>query len=176
MENIRNFWKEIWDFCGIQGSDNDLAVNSKTTEDEKNFLILEEYEKMDQFPKWFSNKKLNFTKNLLYPTNKQQPSPHAIAVHFRSELGRLSRSITWKELRQQVQVARIVLKNKFGVVRGDRIGAYAHNCPEVLVYMLAGASLGAIFTSGSPDFGPTVQSNYLIYSFNYNYKNYFINI
>ena len=100
---------------------------------------------MDQFPRWFTNKKLNFTKNLLYPTNHRQP--HTIAVHFRSELDQLSRSITWQDLREQVQVARRVLKDKFGIVKGDIIGAYAHNCPELLVYMLAGASLWEIFTS-----------------------------
>lgn len=129
---------------------------------------------MDQFPRWFTNKKLNFTKNLLYPNKHHQRQPHTIAVHFRSELDQLSRSITWQELREQVQVARKVLKNKFGIVKGDIIGAYAHNCPEVLVYMLAGASLGAIFTSGSPDFGPTVNLNLYkninVFIDNYNYK------
>lgn len=158
VENIRKFWKEIWDFCGIQGSvkikENEIDRTAVVGEDkDEDFLILEKFEKMDEFPKWFQNKKLNFAKNLLYPAH---PHDNSIAIYFRSELDQLSRSITWKDLREQVQVAIRVLKKNFGVVKGDRIGAYSHNCPEVLIYMLAGAALGAIFTSGSPDFGPKV--------------------
>ena len=113
---------------------------------------------MDEFPKWFKNRKLNFAKNLLYPTSSAGAAsidPDSIAIHFRSEISSLSRSLSWKELRVQVAKAQRILKDKFGVKKGDRIAAYAPNCPEVLVYMLAGASIGAIFTAGSPDFGPT---------------------
>lgn len=147
VKEIEKFWKEIWDFCGIQGT--------KNGED----CVLENYKFMDDFPKWFKNRKLNFAKNLLFPKtidNLDRVNPTDIALHFRSEIPELSRSLTWKELRDQVAKAQIILKERFGIGKGDRIGAYAPNCPEVLIYMLAGASIGAIFTAGSPDFGPTV--------------------
>ena len=148
MEEIETFWKEIWSFCGVQGT----RTNFDGGGDE---IILEKYEKMDEFPGWFKDRRLNFTKNLLYPLTSIDPN--SIAIHFRSENSSLSRNLTWKELRNEVSVVRRVLVEKFGVMKGDRIGAYAPNCAEVLVYMLAGASIGAIFTAGSPDFGPTVK-------------------
>jgi acetoacetyl-CoA synthetase len=138
------FWKEIWSFCGIQG---------EIPESDEEDTILEDYKFMDDFPKWFKNRKLNFAKNLLYPSGLVDQD--SIVIHFRSEIDSLSRSLSWKELRIQVAKAQKILKVKFGVKMGDRIAAYAPNCPEVLVYMLAGASIGAIFTAGSPDFGPT---------------------
>lgn len=109
---------------------------------------------MDEFPRWFKDRKLNFAKNLLFPAVNAE----SVAIHFRSEIDSLLRSLSWRELRSQVAKAQRILKDKFGLVKGDRIAAYAPNCPEVLVYMLAGASIGAIFTAGSPDFGPTVNT------------------
>lgn len=147
IREIEVFWKEIWNFTGIQG-DTGSGEN-----------VLEKYEFMDDFPKWFKGRKLNFAKNLLFPKDRNgsdRVRPTDIALHFRSEIPELSSSMTWQELRDQVAKVQFLLKNEFGIKKGDRIGAYAPNCPEVLIYMLAGASLGAIFTAGSPDFGPTV--------------------
>lgn len=144
VDEIETFWKEIWAFCGIQGS---------VPNDEDDDVILEDYEHMDDFPRWFRNRKLNFAKNLLFPSVGVDPD--SVAIHFRSEIDSLSRSLTWRQLRTQVAKFQKILKEKFGIRKGDRIAAYAHNCPEVLIYMLAGASIGAIFTAGSPDFGPT---------------------
>ena len=110
---------------------------------------------MDDFPRWFPQRKLNFAKNILWPC--RNVDSESVAVHFRAEISDLSKSLTWHQLRTQVLTMRKVLKDHFGIVKGDRIASYAHNCPEVLIYMLAGASLGAIFTAGSPDFGPTVK-------------------
>ena len=146
VDEIETFWKEIWSFCGIQGE----IVNEKD-------VVLENYQYMDEFPKWFKDRKLNFAKNLLYPSNGSSVDPDSVAIHFRSEIDSLSRSLSWRELRFQVAKAQNILKEKFGIRKGDRIAAYAPNCPEVLIYMLAGASIGAIFTAGSPDFGPTVN-------------------
>ena len=148
IREIVSFWREIWDFCGIQGSRAGMDP------------VLGEYRYMDEFPKWFEGRKLNFAKNLLFPhdlNGTDRVHPDGIALHFRSEIPELSRSLTWQELRNQVSKAQSLLKDKFGIIKGDRIGAYAPNCPEVLIYMLAGASIGAIFTAGSPDFGPTVN-------------------
>lgn len=157
IEEIESFWREIWSFCQIQSS----TIN----DDEEQDIALESYKFMDDFPRWFPNRKLNFTKNLLYP--RVISDPNGVAVYFRSEIDSFSRSLTWKELREQVFLARRVLVDCFGVVKGDRIAAYAHNCPETLIYMLAGASIGAIFTAGSPDFGATVSELLLFVLFIY---------
>ena len=141
VDEIEAFWNEIWDFCGIQG-----LIGSPD-------VCLEKYQTMDEFPRWFPNRKLNFAKNLLYPSCGVDPD--SVAIHFRSEIDSLSSSLTWSQLRLQVARVRSLLVDRFGIRKGDRIAAYAPNCPEVLVYMLAGASIGAIFTAGSPDFGPT---------------------
>ena len=145
VEEIETFWKELWDFCGIIGTRQD--------DNDFNEPILQKYQFMDDFPRWFPERKLNFAKNLLFP--RSTVNPDAFAVHFRAEIDALSRSLTWAELRVQVAKAQSLLINRFGIGKGDRIAAYAPNCPEVLIYMLAGASIGAIFTAGSPDFGPT---------------------
>lgn len=144
IEEIESFWKEIWNFCGIQGT---VEVSNSKEE-----IILEKYQFMDEFPRWFPNRKLNFAKNILFPKGINSDD---FALHFRSEISSLSRSLTWEELRANVSKVQHILINRFGIRKGDRIAAYAPNCPEVLIYMLAGASIGAIFTAGSPDFGPT---------------------
>lgn len=145
---MKEFWSEIWTFSRIQGE-----VDAKEIIEEAGERVLEEYEHMDDFPRWFPQRKLNFAQNLLY--NERDMDPDSVAIHFRSEIDSLSRQLTWRELREQVGRMQRVLRDQFGVGKGDRIAAYAPNCPEVLIYMLAGASLGAIFTAGSPDFGPT---------------------
>lgn len=147
VEEIELFWQEIWDFCGVQGG-RKWSSSSSSSE-----VALEKYEFMDEFPRWFPDRKLNFTKNILFPSCGVDPE--SVAIHFRSEIDSLSRSLSWSQLRSQVSRARKLLAGRFGIRKGDRIAAYAPNCPEVLVYMLAGASIGAIFTAGSPDFGPT---------------------
>jgi acetoacetyl-CoA synthetase len=100
---------------------------------------------------WFHGSRVNYAEHLLFP-----PAPgfdaDATAVVFAREDG-LERTLSWHELRVQVGSVRAWLKAQ-GVGAGDRVAALLPNAPEALVAMLATTSLGAIWSSCSPDFGP----------------------
>jgi acetoacetyl-CoA synthetase len=100
---------------------------------------------------WFTGGRLNYAEHLLYPVSRvDKDAPAVIAVR---EDGR-EVTVTWRELRTQVASVRAWLKDR-GVGRGDRVAALLPNGLEALVAVLATGSLGAIWSSCSPDFGPT---------------------
>src|SRR6202044_4252473 len=80
-----------------------------------------------------------------------QEHPGRTAVIYRSESGRAG-TLSYSELGSEVARVRGVLW-ELGVTKGDRVAAYLPNIPEALVGLLAAASLGAIWSSCSPDFG-----------------------
>ncbi|MCP4388240.1 MAG: acetoacetate--CoA ligase, partial [Gammaproteobacteria bacterium] len=94
---------------------------------------------------WFPDASLNFAENLL----RQKDSE--IAIYFRAE-DQIDHRLTYKELYDQVASVAAWLKAK-GLEPGDRVAAYLPNMPEAVVAMLAATSLGAVWTSTSPDFG-----------------------
>jgi acetoacetyl-CoA synthetase len=96
---------------------------------------------------WFPGATLNYAEQAL--SGKPDSS---LAVIFEREDG-LSAQLTYGELRAQVAAFRAALVS-LGVKRGDRVVALAPNCPQTLVAFLAAASLGATWSSCSPDFGP----------------------
>ena len=98
---------------------------------------------------WFPGSRLNYAEHLLYPPAGADKD--AVAVHFAREDG-LRRTLTWRELRTQVASMRAWLLAQ-GVGQGERVAALLPNAPEALVAMLATTSLGAIWSSCSPDFG-----------------------
>ncbi|MDC3273694.1 acetoacetate--CoA ligase, partial [Alphaproteobacteria bacterium] len=73
------------------------------------------------------------------------------AIVFKSE-DKIRKEVSWKELKTQVATLASFLK-KVGVIKGDRVAAYMPNMPETVIMMLASSSIGAIFSSASPDFG-----------------------
>ena len=95
--------------------------------------------------KWFDGATLNFTENLLrYRDDK-------IAIHFYGEDGTQS-SLSYRELHDQVsRLARSM--REMGIVKNDRVAGFMPNIPETIITMLATASIGAIWSSCSPDFG-----------------------
>ena len=95
---------------------------------------------------WFTGARLNYAENLL----AGKPSDR-LALQHASELRELDSS-TWGELREQVARASSALRD-LGVEPGDRVVAYMPNLPEAIVGFLATASIGAIWSSCSPDFG-----------------------
>jgi acetoacetyl-CoA synthetase len=95
--------------------------------------------------KWFTGAKLNFAENLL------QHRSDKIAIIFRGENGSEKR-ISQRELYNDVYRVASGLK-KLGVGIGDRVAAFMPNIPETVIAMLATASVGAIWSSSSPDFG-----------------------
>lgn len=101
------------------------------------------------FTRWFEGATLNYAQQLLFPKTLKSPDqPALIAV---TETG-VERVLSYAELRAEVGRCAAALKRE-GVGVGDRVAAFATNTPETVVLLLACASLGAIFSSCSPDFG-----------------------
>jgi len=125
------FWRALWEFTGVVG-------------DGPGDTILAEGDRMPG-ARWFPEARLNFAENLLRGTGKRQ------AVVFRGENGK-TRRLTMEELRSAVaRIAGALAAD--GVGPGDRVAGFLPNIPEALIGMLATASLGAVWSSCSPDFG-----------------------
>ncbi len=96
---------------------------------------------------WFDGSELNYAEHLLRHDGGHE------ALVFSGENDE-RRSLSFDELREAVAAVAAGLKSA-GVVKGDRVGGYLPNCPEAIVAMLATTSIGAIWSSCSPDFGVT---------------------
>ena len=113
--------------------------------------------------RWFPGARLNYAEHALYPPASGEDEVEVevdaddVAVVFAREDG-MSRTLTWAELRRQVASVRSMLVG-LGVAAGDRVAALVPNTPEALVAMLATCSLGAVWSSCSPDFGPQAVSD-----------------
>ncbi|MCB9761115.1 MAG: acetoacetate--CoA ligase [Alphaproteobacteria bacterium] len=130
--DIEAFWAEVVAFCGVLGEGLDGRVLADA----------------DRMPgaRWFPDARLNFAENLL-----RDRDPDAEAVVFSSEGGPVRR---WTFARLKQEVAGLAAgMAAAGVQPGDRVAAFMPNLPETVAIMLAAASLGATFTSCSPDFG-----------------------
>jgi acetoacetyl-CoA synthetase len=102
--------------------------------------------------RWFDGGTLNYAEHALAGgVAGAAKADDELAVVFQREDG-LTRQLTFGELRAQVAAARAALR-ELGVGKGDRVVALAPNCPQTLVAFLASASLGAVWSSCSPDFG-----------------------
>ena len=131
IENIEEFWSEVWDFSDIKHS---KSYNKVLTTSEN---MIES--------KWFDGAKLNFAENVL----KHKSNETAI-FSFREDS--YYEKITFNQLYDYVAKLSNTLK-KNGLKKGDRVVAYMPNIPETIIAMLASTSLGAIWSSCSPDFG-----------------------
>ena len=98
-----------------------------------------------QDARWFSGARLNFAENLLWRADGH------VALIYRDEAGR-RREMSYGFLRNEVGRVADGLRN-LGVQRGDAVAAWMPNLPETIVFMLAAASIGAIFSSCSQEFG-----------------------
>jgi acetoacetyl-CoA synthetase len=125
-----DFWNLVWDFCEVRGQ-----KGARTLVD------------ADRMPgaKWFPEGKLNFAQNLLRRRDA------ADAIVFWGE-DRVRRKLSHRNLYDLVSRLSQALADA-GVRKGDRVAGYLPNLPESTAAMLATASLGAIWSSCSPDFG-----------------------
>jgi acetoacetyl-CoA synthetase len=98
---------------------------------------------------WFEGATLNYAEQLLYP--KHLKSDEQTAIISVTETG-FERKLSYKQLREEVAHCVGALKAE-GIEAGDRVAAFACNVPETVILFLACASIGAIFSSCSPDFG-----------------------
>ncbi|OFW88603.1 MAG: acetoacetate--CoA ligase [Alphaproteobacteria bacterium RIFCSPHIGHO2_12_FULL_45_9] len=130
VAEIGAFWSSFWDYAGVIGDKGDQTLSGtgrmETT-------------------KFFPNGTINWAENLLKRRDDKT------AIIFRDELKR-EREITFKELAgivSRIQQALIAA----GIQKGDRVAGYMPNMPETIMFALAASSLGAIWSSASPDFG-----------------------
>ena len=131
IEHSDQFWAALWAFSEIKSSQPWTS-------------ILENPEAMPGAT-WFSGARLNYAENLLRFRDDQ------IAMIFRCENG-MSKELSYKQLYLEVAKCAAYLRNA-GVKTGDRVAGYMANSPETIIAMLATASIGAIWSSCSPDFG-----------------------
>ena len=136
VSHVSEFWQSVADHCQII-----LNGNYQSVVDDAAKL---------PGAKWFQGATLNFAENLLAPALKES-CKNKTALVFRGEKGD-RQSVTFDELYGQVsQLAQALRKQ--GVVAGDRVVGVMPNCIETIVAMLAATSIGAIWSSCSPDFG-----------------------
>ncbi|HWH49754.1 MAG TPA: acetoacetate--CoA ligase [Burkholderiales bacterium] len=125
------FWTALWDFCGVVAE----------TRGER---LLLDGEKMPG-AQWFPDARLNFAENLLRRRDNDT------AMVFWGE-HKVRRRMSFAEVYDAVSRTAQAL-SAAGVKEGDRVAAFMPNMPETIIFMLATTSLGAIWSSCSPDFG-----------------------
>ena len=130
VSHPQEFWNKVWDFCGVIG--------------EKGGETLVDGERMPG-AQWFPQARLNFAQNLL------RRRDGAESVVFWGE-DRIKRRMSYRQLYALVSRMAQALAD-LGVQKGDRVAGYLPNLPEATAAMLATASLGAVWSSCSPDFG-----------------------
>ena len=131
VTEVEEFWASIWEYFDVKASKSyERVLNSR---------------EMPGY-KWFEGAELNYAEHVFRNARPAEP-----AVLHQSEIRPLG-TVTWRELQEKVGALAAGLK-ELGVERGDRVVAYLPNVPEALVAFLACASLGAVWSSCSPDFG-----------------------
>lgn len=130
IDHPEKFWDALWDYAGVIGEKGDIVLKNPDSMWDAEF---------------YPNGRINYAENLL---RRRDDAP---AMIFRDEQGR-ERTLTFKDV--YVQTARWQAQfKKWGVQKGDRVAAYMPNMPETIIATLAATSLGAIWSSASPDFG-----------------------
>ena len=130
IDRSDDFWRLMWEFGGIVGAMGERTIANR-----------------DQMPgaRYFPDARLNFAENLL------RRRDGAVAIIFNGE-GRVHRTITYAQLFQQVTACAAAFRAA-GIRPGDRVGGYLPNLPEAIVAALGAATVGAVWSSCSPDFG-----------------------
>ncbi len=130
VDNLEEFWATVWEFFGVKAS-------------KRYARVLPSMEMPGAA--WFTGAELNYAENVFKAGRKGK------AIIFRSESGQ-DREISWDEMRSGTAYIAAALR-KMGVKKGDRVAAFIANVPETVMAFLACASMGAIWSSCSPDFG-----------------------
>jgi len=142
IRDLESFWGEVWRFGGIVTEGNDLHVPGDPVLIGRDRVAPPD-PKLG--PKWFVGSRLNFAENLLRYRDDRE------AIVFWNELG-AQRRLTYRELFDEVAQIAGALR-AMGVGVGDRVAAFMPNMPETIIAMLATTSIGAVWSSCSPDFG-----------------------
>lgn len=131
VNHTSDFWEAVWQETGIHYSKSYTRV----------------VDDADKMPgaRWFEGAQLNFAENLL-----RYRDSHT-ALIFRGE-DKVRRTLSYADLYQHTASVAAALR-QMGVVPGDRVAGFMPNMPETIIFMLAAASIGAVWSSCSPDFG-----------------------
>jgi acetoacetyl-CoA synthetase len=131
IEHRDEFWASVWRFCGVKASRHWDAISAPASE--------------PRLAEWFPGARLNYAANLL------RHADHCQAIIATNESG-VRREFSHRELADQVsRVVQALLAA--GVEPGDRVAAFMPNIPETVIAFLAAASIGAVWSSCSTDFG-----------------------
>ena len=131
VDRPEEFWSALWDFCEV--------VSHREPD-----RVVEAFDRMPG-ARWFPGAELNFAENLL---RFDDDRPALVAWN---EQGR-GRSLTYRQLRLEVGALAGAMERE-GIQPGDRVAGFVANVPEAVTAMLAATSLGAVWSSCSPDFG-----------------------
>ncbi|MGA6948163.1 MAG: acetoacetate--CoA ligase [Solirubrobacterales bacterium] len=145
VTEIEEFWGTLWEYFGVIASRDPQGAPGSEAEEARFEEVLAE--RVMPGARWFEGARLNYAEHIFRGKAEDE-----VALSYASELRPLT-ELRWGELREQVGAVREGLR-ALGVAPGDRVVAYLPNGPEALVAFLATASLGAIWSSCSPDFGP----------------------
>jgi acetoacetyl-CoA synthetase len=130
IDRREDFWRFVWDWCGVRGTRGDAVLDDG-----------------DRMPgsRWFRGARLNFAENLL----RRRDDGDALVFRGEDQV-----SVRWSHREMYDEVSRVARALRAaGVHSGDRVAAFMPNMPESVIAMLATASIGAIWSSCSPDFG-----------------------
>uniref|UniRef100_A0A8C2JNI4 Acetoacetyl-CoA synthetase n=1 Tax=Cyprinus carpio TaxID=7962 RepID=A0A8C2JNI4_CYPCA len=134
VDSYPEFWAHVWKFCGI--------TCSKMYEE-----VVDVSKRISDVPEWFKGSRLNYAENLL--KHKDQDK---VALYAATEANEEIVKVTFGELRRDVALFAAAMR-KMGIKTGDRVVGYLPNGIHAVEAMLAAASIGAIWSSTSPDFG-----------------------
>ena len=130
-DNKAEFWGEIWDYFNIIGDRGEEVCSSERG--------------ISPGAHFFKDTRINYAENLLQKRNDK------IAIVFRGE-DKIETRLTYNDLYNKVSQLAQAFKS-LGIEKGDRICSFMPNMPETIIGWLAAASIGAIWSSASPDFG-----------------------
>lgn len=133
IDNVAGFWGAVWEFTNI--------IHSVPYT-----MVVDESKKPNEVPEWFSGARLNLAENMLWCNDDRK------AIIATTEHAGGHKEITYRDLHEQVRICAAALRAS-GVVTGDRVVGYISNCIEAVIIYLAVQSIGAIWSSTSPDFG-----------------------
>ena len=131
VTDLDGFWQAVWDYCGIEASAPPTAVLGRRTMPGAD---------------WFPGARLNYAQHVLRRERAGQD-----ALYYQSETTPLA-ALPWPDLANGVRVLATRLR-AMGVRPGDRVASCMPNMPQTVIAMLATTSIGAVWTSCSPDFG-----------------------
>ncbi|KAM6156265.1 acetoacetyl-CoA synthetase isoform 1-T1 [Rhynchocyon petersi] len=134
VKSYSDFWAEFWKFSGI--------VFSRMYDE-----VVDTSKGISDVPEWFRGSRLNYAENLLRHKDNDRVALY-VAREGKEEIGK----VTFEELRQQVALFAAAMR-QMGIKVGDRVVGYLPNSVHAVEAMLAAASIGAIWSSTSPDFG-----------------------